>query len=146
MHTCSNIVGMKRRLHASCCYGAQGCTLAPSAATITASREEKSSGTGPKQEPPCEQPSRGLSVNLSPDAELQDCYLLAQALSEGGFEVSVTVQATPPSAPSPSDTAEQSTSETEVSREKRLLRSLVVQWLCLISTMDSSQLTNLYRE
>ena len=103
MTTCEKHVEQRRRRLHLCCYGARGCTLAPSARGTISSTESSSVGSDPKQEPVSEPNSRSLGLELSNDATLQDCYLLAQALSAGGFDVSVTVQATPPSALSPLD-------------------------------------------
>ena len=113
MKPCSPRVGTNLKELSACCYGGQGCTLAPFAIKTSIGAEQTArvggyAGTGPKQEPQCEQPSQEARLELSTDASLQDLYLLISALSRGGFTVSVSVQVTPASAPSLSATAEPS--------------------------------------
>ena len=110
MPICLSHVGAKLRMPVSCCYGGQGCTAAHSANGKETSQsgprqEQSSTGSDQRQESGSEPMSPSLRVDLSSESSLQDLYLIAQALSEGGFELSVTVQATPSkqSAPSPLD-------------------------------------------
>ena len=99
------------------CYGGPGCTLARSSSNdgeLTASSPPtNSAGPGQKQANGSEQTSRLVRLELSSDAELQDLYLLVSALFKGGFDVSVSVQATPASARSLLDIAGQYTSWTQ---------------------------------
>lgn len=109
MRKCCKVLGGPRSAPWSCCYGAPGCTAKRSVEENSMSRAITSTGTDPKQESTSEQQCQSPRLDLSSDANLQDLYLLLRGLSEGGFDVSVTVLATPnkPSAPSPSDTLEQ---------------------------------------
>ena len=100
-----------------CCYGAPGCTAAPSSQETTPSAvEDTSTGVDPKQASGSELRSHNLNLELSPSASMQDLYLLLRGLCDGGFAVSVTVQATPskPSLPSLLGIAEQCGCSTKV--------------------------------
>ena len=113
MHKCLVRQEQTQKEPALCCYGAPECTLAPFAIKTSIGAEQTArvggyAGTGPKQEPQCEQPSQEARLELSTDASLQDLYLLIGALSRGGFAVSVSVRASPAAAPSLSDTAKPS--------------------------------------
>lgn len=92
-----------------CYYGAQGCTAAPLSKKPSISQDKPVTGLDPKQASGLQQQSHQLNVELSSEYGMQDLYLLLRAFSEGGYELSVTVQATPPreSARSPLDIAEQ---------------------------------------
>ena len=78
-----------------CCYGAPGCTAAPLSQESGNSELPQSTGLDPKQESSSVPQSKRLKVTVSSDACLQDLYLLLRALYAGGFDVSVSVQATP---------------------------------------------------
>ncbi len=86
---------LNHRRQLLCCYGAQGCTAAPLSSNASSSVENTVTGLDPKQERDSEQPYPHLRLSLSDNAQLQDLYLILRGLSDGGFEVSVTVQATP---------------------------------------------------
>ena len=112
MHDCYKMHGQRRRRLSLCCYGAQGCTLARSATGISASKEtsqDRCTGADPKQASGSLQASPRLKCEFSDAASLQDLYLLLNALSEGGWHVSVSAQASPGCVPLPLDTAELST-------------------------------------
>ena len=87
------------------CYGGPGCTLARSSSGPTEETNSNAQSTGDdqKQIGSSSQPCRELSLTLSGAADVQDLYLLVSALFKGGFDVSVSVQATPASARSRSD-------------------------------------------
>ena len=97
------------------CFGEPGCTLLHCViASLNSSfRPETSSGDAPRQPSQCEPPSREMKLEFSGDASMQDVYLLLSALSNAGFDVSVSVRATPASAPSPSGTRVPFTTSTE---------------------------------
>ena len=149
MTRCCVMCGRRLKGHVSLCCGAPGCTLAPSATESSQSTgQETVSGDDLKPVSDSEQDSQCLKLRLSQDASLQDCYLLAQALSAGGFDVSVIVQATPPSesVPTHSDTPERSTSATKASRGKKSRKSSDAALAFLIGTTASFLLMILLRE
>ena len=108
MQPCYLTQGLTVSGQSSCCYGAPGCTAAPLSQKTSESCLDGSSGQDPRQESNSEPNSKAMRLSLSSDASLQDLYLLLRAFSEGGYDVSVSVQATPSkeSALSLSDTAE----------------------------------------
>ena len=146
MTECLNNAEQRLRRGRLCCYGAPGCTAAPLSKKIGTSplKTEKgaiSTPKGPRLESGSEHSCPIMNAKLSNDASLQDLYLLLRGLSDGGFEVSVTVQATPSkqSAPSPSDTVEPYGYSTRTcqSTESHLCLGVVIQ--PLRSIMHSSK-------
>ncbi len=109
MKICSEVRELKENGQYACCYGAQGCTAAPLSSKDGNAPEETPSpiscGSGPKHTSTSEPHAQPLRLERSEESSLQNLYLLLRGLSDGGFEVSVTVQATPSkqSAPSPLD-------------------------------------------
>ena len=104
-----------------CCYGAPGCTAAPLSSKPSTSQPQQaanttSNGKDPKQASGSGPRCQHLRLELSEDASMQDLYLLLRGLYDGGFAVSVTVQATPskPSLPSLLGIAEQCGCSTKV--------------------------------
>ena len=98
MQTCKHFVGQKQRGRSWCCYGAQGCTHPLLSETGSVSEKtEQSTGQEPRQASGSPLIPPSLRLELSSDASLQDLYLILRAFYEGGFDVSVTAQATPKS-------------------------------------------------
>jgi hypothetical protein len=119
MQTYCEVAG-KRLNELSCSYcGARECThrryvSKAMHSTTYKMAQLKSSGEGPKQASSSSPTCQELKLEFSEDASPQDLYLLIASLCAGGFAVSVSVQATPASAPSPSATPAPSTSSTKV--------------------------------
>ena len=141
MQRCSVQQEVKRKKQPSCCYGAPGCTAAPLSTEPSLSPESTSSGKEQRQENNSEQHCQQLSLSLSEDATLQDLYLLLRGLCDGGFAVSVTVQATPSkeSALSRLDILERSGCWTGACLHTELQQCLAALWECLKSTTPSSK-------
>ena len=108
MHTCYKLAGPMVNEQWSCCYGGLECTAAPLSTSPQPGSSQKDTATGGDQkqtsgsEPKCQT----VKASSFSNASMQDLYLLLRGLSDGGFELSVTVQATPskPSLLSLSDT------------------------------------------
>ena len=145
MKECSAPVEKNKRKLSQCCYGAQGCTAAPSLTKSSSSLENTANGSEQRKDkqsmPGSEPKCQTMKLDLSPDASMQDLYLILSALYDGGFDVSVSVQATPSkeSAPSPSDTAEQCGSLMEVCPLYESPMQWAALWACLRSTTPSSK-------
>ena len=132
-----------------CCYGAPGCTAAPlSSSTSQSPGTAQSTGTAPKQESGSELKCKSLRLQLSSDASMQDLYLLLRAFSEGGWHVSVSVQATPSkeSAPSPLDIAELFGYSMEECLQYELPMQLGALLTCLRSTTPSSKQSDWFED
>ena len=127
----------------SCCYGGQGCTAAHSVTSTSIDSAITSTGEDPKQEQHSEHTCQSESSNSSTSASRQDLFLLIQALSTGGFDVSVTAQATPrtKSHHSPSDTQEQSSLKTTECLDQKLRRLLGALYPYWISITDKERLS-----
>ena len=99
MKKCYQHVGLMLNEQWSCCYGAPGCTAAPSLTKSSSSLENTANGSEQRKDkqsmPGSEPKCQTMKLDLSPDASMQDLYLILRGLCDGGFAVSVTVQATP---------------------------------------------------
>ena len=104
MHKCSKYAEMWGNGQWLCCFGAQGCTHPLSSDKTSDLSVTSSSGPDQKQESDSAQPSQSLTLTSSSESSLQDFFLILRGLWVGGFNVSVSAQVTPRSAPSHSDT------------------------------------------
>ena len=143
MEGCCPVVEQMQNALSCPYYGEQGCTAAPLSTSQQPGSSQKDTATGsePKQRSGSGLKCQTMKLDLSPDASMQDLYLILSALYDGGFDVSVSVQATPSkeSAPSPSDTAEQCGSLMEVCPLYESPMQWAALWACLRSTTPSSK-------
>jgi len=144
MTSCKQCAEMTASMELCPCFGEQECMLAPwwrkhFSSTHLQTRPQRSDGAEPKTASTLSPTCRSLRLEFSEDASLQDLYLILKGLSDGGFNVSVSVQATPASRRSPSDTAEPSTCWTAEGLLTEWLRYWAVLGKCSKDTTQSSR-------
>ena len=133
-----------------CCYGAPGCTAAPLSqeSSTVHQKQDTATGNAPRTVKSSELSCKSMRLSLSEDASMQDLYLLLRGLCDGGWHVSVSVQATPSkeSAPSLFDTLELSGCLTEECPRLESLMRLVAPLTSSKSTTPSSKQRDLSPE
>ena len=104
MELCEKLVEMMENVLRCQFCGEQECILRPWLIELSSlsslQTAPKSDGEEPKQESSSSHTYQSMKLEFSEDASLQDLYLILRALSDAGWSVSVSVQATVPSAPS----------------------------------------------